>query len=110
MVPRQSSDSKKVEDRLRASRLGAESVKASFGAFLTRRRYAELVGVSVTTVRRWERVGVVVPHTRVVLNSPTTVFEPEDVDFGRRLAAVIRARPGELSLTEAAAVVRGGAS
>jgi hypothetical protein len=92
--------------RLEASRLGAAAVQASFGAVLTRRRFAELVGISTTTVRRWETAGVVVPRLEIVLGSPTKVFQPTDVEFGRRLASMIRRHPGEFSLAEAAARLR----
>lgn len=92
--------------RLEASRMGAAAVQASFGAVLTRRRFAELVGISTTTVRRWEKAGVVAPRLEVVLGSPTKVFQPADVEFGRRLAALIRRHPGEFSLTHAADRVR----
>ena len=105
MASRESNDKDRAA-RLKASKLGAAAVKASFGAVLTRRRFAELVGISTTTVRRWETAGVVVPRLEVVLGSPTKVFRPIDVEFGRRLASMIRRHPGEFSLGEAAERVR----
>jgi hypothetical protein len=107
MAPKSTDDAAaRRSARLEASRLGAAAVKASFGAVLTRRRFAELVGVSTTTVRRWEMAGIVAPRLEVVLGSPTKVFQPTDVEFGRRLAALIRRHPGEFSLTDAAERVR----
>jgi hypothetical protein len=106
MVSRSARQDQRERDRLRASRLGGQSVKASFGAVLTRRRYAELVGISLTTVRRWETAGIVRPASEVVLGSPTMVFKPADVEFGRRLATLVRSRLGELSLEDAASAVR----
>jgi hypothetical protein len=90
------------------SRKGADLVRAEFAAALTRRRYCEIVGIHEMTLKRWERAGVLSPRTEVILNSPTRVFLPEDVGFGKRLIGVLRERSGTLSLTEAAALVRDG--
>lgn len=81
-------------------------MSAIFGAKLTRRRFAELVGVNPTTVRRWELAGIVSPRREEILGSPTWVFDPDDVEFGRRLIALLRLRSGELDLSEAAEIVR----
>ena len=85
---------------------GGEAVRTTFSAALTRRRYAELVGVSVTTVRRWEMARIVKPTRQTILGSPTNVFTVEDVDFGRRLIALLRRRSGVVSLEDAARIVR----
>jgi hypothetical protein len=94
--------------RLNAARQGGEAVRATFGAALTRRRFAELVGISPTTVRRWELAGIVRPRREAILGSPTWVFDPADVEFGRRLISLLRRRSGELALEEAAEIVRRG--
>jgi hypothetical protein len=89
--------------RLAGSRSGGEVVRSRFGEALTRRRYCELVGIHPTTLRRWEGAGVVRPSLETILGSPTYVFQQADVAFGKRLAALLRRRPGELSLAQAAA-------
>ena len=60
----------------------------------------------ITTVRRWEMAGVVSPKREVILGSPTYVFDRGDVDFGQRLISLLRERQGELSLGDAAELVR----
>jgi transcriptional regulator with XRE-family HTH domain len=110
-VPQRESRKSKQDrgaQRLNAARQGGEAVRATFGAALTRRRFAELVGISPTTVRRWELAGVVRPRREEILGSPTRVFEPADVEFGRRLISLLRRRSGELALEEAAEIVRRG--
>ena len=94
--------------RSEAGKRGAQAVKATFGAVITRRRFAELIGVSTSTIKRWEQVGVVRPRMEVILKSPTAVFEPSDVEFGRLLIAVLRGRPGQDTIQEAAQIVREG--
>ncbi len=96
-----------IARRLAGSKRGSDLVRARFDAVLTRKRFCDLVGISVTTLRRWENAGVVEPHIEIVLGSPTKVFQADDVEFGHRLRAEIERRPGELSLREAAALVRG---
>jgi DNA-binding transcriptional MerR regulator len=100
-----------VDDALQrqreGSRKGADLVRAEFAAALTRRRFCEIVGIHEMTLKRWEREEVVSPRTEVILNSPTRVFAPEDVTFGKRLIALLRERSGTLSLREAAALIRG---
>jgi hypothetical protein len=38
------------------------------------------------------------------MNSPTHVYTDEDVRFGKRLIGLLRSRPGEMSIEEAAAL------
>lgn len=102
------SEHERRTQRLEAALQGGEAVRATFGAALTRRRFAELVGVSPTTVRRWELAGIVKPTRDQILGSPTWVFDPSDVEFGRRLISLLRRRSGELALDEAAEIVRRG--
>ena len=80
-------------------------VKAKFDAAITRKRYCELVGIHPTTLQKWERQGVVEPRLVQILNSPTRVFSKDDVRFGKKLIALLRARPGELSIRDAARVL-----
>jgi hypothetical protein len=96
-----------AERQRNGSRKGADLVRAEFAAALTRRRYCEIVGIHEMTLKRWERAGVLSPRTEVILNSPTRVFAPEDVMFGKRLIGVLRERSGTLNLVEAASLVRG---
>lgn len=80
-------------------------MRADFATLITRRRYCELVGIHGTTLRKWEQRGLVRPELVEVMNSPTNVFTGEDVDFGKRLISLLRSRPGEMSIEEAAAAV-----
>ena len=61
-----------------------------------------LVGIHPKTLKRWERLGVVEGQLVPILNSPTRVFSESDVRFGKSLIALLRSRPGELSVAEAA--------
>ena len=92
--------------QLEGSQRGAESVRSDFASATTRRRFCELVAIHPTTLKKWEKQGVLRPRLKTILNSPTRVFSEEDVEFGRRLIALLRARPGEFSLEEAAAISR----
>ena len=92
--------------QLEGSRRGAALVRAEFADALTRRRFAQAVGVHLSTVRRWEAAGIVRPFRLEILNSPTWVFSAEDVPFGRRLARILRERSGAGTLQEAAALAR----
>lgn len=96
-----SSDGKRRQ--LAGSRRGAAAVSEEFDAAITRRRYCALVGIHPTTLRRWEQAGVVRGKREAILGIPTTTFTEVDVDFGRRLVGALRARPGEVSLEQAAA-------
>ena len=80
------------------------AVQAEFRQVITRRRYSELVGIHPTTLRRWQAAGILRSWVETVLNSPTHVFQESDVAFGKRLADVLRERPGELNLREAARI------
>ena len=75
---------------------------AEFDAAITRKRYCRLVGIHATTLQKWERQGAVEPRLVRILNSPTRVFTEDDVRFGKKLIALLRARPGELSIRDAA--------
>jgi hypothetical protein len=92
------------EARRKAGWQGGQAVKATFGTAITRRRFAELIDVAPSTIRRWETAGLVEPRTEYILNSPTKVFDADDVEFGRLLIAVLRKRSGEVSLREAAEI------
>src|SRR4051812_28042269 len=105
-MPRQSPRARASEGRRRASSMGGDVVREEFDQALTRKRFCELVGIHLSTLRRWEQAGVVKPTLRRILNIPTWIFAPDDVDFGRQLIKLLRDRPGELALGEAAAAVR----
>lgn len=94
--------------RSAAGKLGAQAVKATFGTVITRRRFAELIEVSPSTIRRWELAGLIEPRMEEILKSPTTVFSADDVEFGRRLIALLRKESGKITLKEAARSVRQG--
>jgi MerR HTH family regulatory protein len=92
--------------RLEASRRGSRTVSEAFDGAVTRRRYSELVGIHPKTLKRWEDEGVVAPKLETIMNSPTRVFTDRDVEFGRRLIAILRQEPGRYSLSEAARKAR----
>lgn len=96
-----------IERRLQGSRRGAAQVKSTFDEHVTRRRYCILVSIHATTLRRWERAGVVRPRKKPILGIPTWVFTDDDVMLGRRVKALLDEKSGTLSATEAAARVRG---
>ena len=77
-------------------------VSAEFASALTRRRFAHAVGISTKTLRRWEAEGVVKPRQQLVLNSPTWVFREQDVDYAKRVIAILRSESGRVSLKDAA--------
>jgi hypothetical protein len=95
--------------QLEGSRKGAAAVRAKFDGAMTRRGFCAAVGIHPTTLRKWERVGIVRPKLTTILGSPTRVFSDEEVDFGRRLIRLLRERRGELSLLEAAQISSGAA-
>jgi hypothetical protein len=99
-------DQQVAERRRVGARHGGEIVKAEFASALTRRRYCEIVGIHETTLRRWEKTGLVKPTVQTILNSPTMIFAAEEVSFGKRLVELLRRRAGTISLVEAAEIVR----
>jgi hypothetical protein len=105
VAPRRVS-SEGAQKRLAGSRRGAEAIRASFSDVITRTRYCELVGIHRTTLRRWEREGVVRPTLVPVRNIPTHVFSEDDVDVGRRVVVLLRRGSGRLSLAEATQLAR----
>lgn len=107
MEARSSSADRTSTARSEAGKRGARTVKAAFGAAVTRRRLAELVGASPSTIKRWEGLGVIRPKFDVILGSTTAVFEPEDVAFAQRLIVLLRDKNGEITVQDAAAEVRG---
>ena len=98
-----------VERRLIGSQRGAAQVKTTFDEYVTRRRYCGLVGIHATTLRRWERAGVVRPRKEPILGILTWVFSDEDVQLGRAVKALLDERSGTLSAIEAADLIRGAA-
>lgn len=81
-------------------------MQREFRSVMTRRRYCETVGIHPTTLRRWESEGILAPSSTRVMNLRTNVFSSEDVAFGKKLIALLRKRPGELSLAQAAELIR----
>lgn len=92
--------------RRAASKRGAATVQRAFADVLTRRAFAERVGIHLTTVRRWEAFGIIKPRRESVLGIPTLIFTEADAEFGKALAEILAARPGELTLHQAAELVR----
>jgi hypothetical protein len=92
--------------RRAASKRGGDTIRQAFEEVLTRRVFAERVGIHITTVRRWEALGVVTPRLEAVRGIPTKIFAPDDVALGRQIVAIMQQQPGELSLTDAASIAR----
>jgi MerR HTH family regulatory protein len=92
--------------RRAASARGAAAVKRAFDDLLTRRRYAEQVGIHPTTLRRWESAGVVSPNATTVLGIPTLIYTDQDVEIGRRIVTLLAEHVGVMSLHEAAIIAR----
>ncbi len=88
--------------RLSGSRRGSRVVKETFEAALTRRRLCALVGIHPTTLRRWERTGLLNPRTEVILGSPTVIFSEADLDLARSIKRMLAESPGTLSAAQAA--------
>jgi hypothetical protein len=93
--------------RLAGSKKGAEEIRQAFADVITRRVFSERVGIHLSTVRRWESMGVVEPILREVRGIPTMVFSEDDVSFGLKVVRLLKANPGTISLTEAAESVAG---
>lgn len=94
------------EQRLRASRVGAAVVQDAFAGVITRRAFADQVGIHATTLKRWESDGIVKPDLVPVLGIPTMVFMEADVALGRAVKQRLDEQPGMLSVRQAAALVR----
>jgi transcriptional regulator with XRE-family HTH domain len=98
------------QQRRAASRLGGEAVKQAFDQAITRKRFAELVGIHVTTLRRWESSGVVTPAATDIVGIRTLVYTEEDVALGREIVDLLAKNPGTMSLVQAAAAARRSAA
>lgn len=92
--------------RLAGSRKGAETIREAFAQTLTRRHFAQLVGIHPTSLMRWEKAGIVTPTTTTVLGITTKVYTDKDVEFGHIVVRLLNAERGRLSLTDAAALAR----
>lgn len=91
--------------RLEASRRGATTVAEAFRSAITRKTFANRLGMHTTTVRRWEALGIVHPQQKEVLGIPTMVFSEKDVERGRAIVALLGAHQGTMSLKQAALVI-----
>ena len=87
------------------SRRGAKSVSQEFSSVLTRRRLREEVDIHETTLKRWEKMGIMKPRMESILGISTAVFDPIDVERGRQISKLLKASPGLLSAKQAAALV-----
>jgi hypothetical protein len=94
--------------QLAGSRRGSAVVREAFGAAITRRRYCQLVGIHSTTLSKWEKRGILRPEMALIMNSPTRVFAPEDVELGRRIIGLLRENPGRYAVDDAARIARAG--
>ena len=104
--PGASPDDRRARQRRAASPRGAAAVKQAFDEVLTRRRYAEQVGIHPTTLRRWEAAGVVSPTATAILGIPTRVYTETDVEIGRRVVQLLAEHAGVMSLEQAADAAR----
>lgn len=81
-------------------------MKRVFAQNLTRRVFAERVGIHATTLRRWEKQRIIEPQLSIVLGSPTMIYTEADVAFGQALVRVLAQHRGQLSVLQAAQIVR----
>jgi len=93
------------QQRLEASKRGASAVQRAFAEPLTRRVFAERIGIHATTLKRWEKQGIVEPKLQTVLGIPTMVYTSADVVFAKALMEVLAANSGLISVRDAAQVV-----
>ena len=84
---------------------GGELVRQEFARHITRSSSCEEVGISQTTLKKWERLGMVKPEFVDILKSKTAVFDEEDVARGKKIAALMAEHHGTMSLAQAAALV-----
>lgn len=89
----------------RGSKRGSKLVSEEFASKLTRRRFCEEVGIHRNTLKRWEAAGVFKPTFEDVLGSKTALYTQDDIERGRAIAELLKANPGEMSLSRAAAIV-----
>jgi len=94
------------QQRLEASELGAASVRRAFAETLTRRVFAERLGIHATTLKRWEKQRIVEPQMSAVLGIPTMIYTEADVAFAEALVRVLAQHRGQLSVLQAAQIVR----
>lgn len=87
------------------SRRGAESVSQEFSSVLTRRRLREEVDIHETTLKRWEKLGIMKPRMESVLGISTAVYDPIDVERARLIKKTLEGNRGLLSAKQAAALV-----
>jgi hypothetical protein len=83
------------------SRRGGARVREEFEGVITRKRYCELVGIHRTTLKRWERAGVVEPVMQSVIGIRTATYAPGEVEVGRLAAQLLEENRGALSLKDA---------
>jgi hypothetical protein len=88
------------------ARAGQVQVAGAVDEVITRKRFAALVGIPLTTVQEWENARIVRPAWQDFVGIPWLVFSEDDVEFGRRLAARLRQGPKQMTLARAAALAR----
>lgn len=83
-------------------RLNGQRMAEAFANELTTTNYGKAVGISETTIKRWEALGAIVPVWKTIKGSRTRIFSVEDVEFGKQLKARLAETPGEITVEEAA--------
>jgi hypothetical protein len=72
-----------------------------------RRMFGQLVGIDERTVTRWVQDKVFTPARELRDGRWIQVFSRNDVRVGRAIRSLQKQRPGELTLSQVAAIVRG---
>lgn len=87
---------------------GGESVKQKFAEHITRSYFCDAVGIHRNTLKKWEKLGIFTPGFTKILNIRTAVYSAEDVERGKRIAALIADNFGTMSVKRAAEMVDQG--
>lgn len=97
-----------IDERIRrGAEQGGELTRQKFAEQITRNRFCEEVGIHRNTLKKWESQGIVTPTFVEILRSRTAVFEPSDVERGKRIARLIADNVGTMSIRRAAAIADG---
>ena len=106
MSNRKSANSEEIQRRIEHGAVqGGELTRKVFAEHITRKRFCDQVGIHRNTLKKWEKLGIVEPQFVEILKSRTAVFNQEDVERGKQIAALIADNAGTLTVKQAAALV-----
>lgn len=94
-----------IEERIRlGAEQGGELTREIFAAHITRKRFCEEVGIHRNTLKKWEAQGIFTPKFVEILKSRTAVYEPEDVERGKRIVSLVADNFGTMTVKRAASI------